>query len=73
LSFKISPYVYICRFQKKKKKKPKAQKTPAVSQKVSQVVKINIGDVKVKPRRKATRKPPAGGRVGFPPPPHRAV
>jgi len=54
---------------KKKKKKPKAQKTPAVSQKVSQVVKINIGDVKVKPRRKAARKPPAGGRVGFPPPP----
>ena len=56
--------------QKKKKKKPKAkEKTPAVSQKVSQVVKINIGDVKVKPRRKAARKPPAGGRVGFPPPP----
>lgn len=54
--------------QKKKKKKPK-EKTSAVSQKVSQVVKINIGDVKVKPRRKAARKPPAGGRVGFPPPP----
>jgi alpha-D-ribose 1-methylphosphonate 5-triphosphate synthase subunit PhnG len=52
--------------QKKKKKKPKAQKTPAVSQKVSQVVKINIGDVKVKPRRKATRKPPAGIRAGVP-------
>ena len=56
--------------QKKKKKKPKPkEKTSAVSQKVSQVVKINIGDVKAKPRRKATRKPPAGGRVGFPPPP----
>lgn len=53
---------------KKKKKKPK-EKTSAVSQKVSQVVKINIGDVKVKPRRKAARKPPAGGRVGFPLPP----
>ena len=62
--------MYIMPIQKKKKKKPKAkEKTPAVSQKVSQVVKINIGDVKVKPRRKAARKLPAGGRVGFPPPP----
>ena len=58
--------------QKKKKKKPTKDKTknPAVSQKVSQVVKINIGDVKPKPRRRAApRKPPAGGRGGFPPAP----
>ena len=58
--------------QKKKKKKPAKDKTknPAVSQKVSQVVKINIGDVKPKPRRRAApRKPPAGGRGGFPPAP----
>jgi len=63
--------------QKKKKKKPakekktpvKEKKTPAVSQKVSQVVKINIGDAKPKPRRRAApRKPPAGGG-GFPPAP----
>ena len=39
--------------QRRKKKKPKAkEKTPAVSQKVSQVVKINIGDTKPKPRRR---------------------
>lgn len=57
--------------KKKKKPKPKSEKTPAVSQKVSQVVKINIGDVKPKPRRRAApRKPPAGGgRGGFPPAP----
>ena len=57
--------------KKKKKKVPKEKaKTPAVSQKVSQVVKINIGDVKPKPRRRvAPRKPPAGGRGGFPPAP----
>ena len=57
--------------KKKKKVKPKSEKTPAVSQKVSQVVKINIGDVKPKPRRRAApRKPPAGGgRGGFPPAP----
>ncbi len=44
--------------QKKKKKKPKAQKekTPAVSQKVTQIVRVNVGDVKPKPRR---RRPPA--------------
>jgi hypothetical protein len=65
--------MYIMPIQKKKKKKvkPKSEKTPAVSQKVSQVVKINIGDVKPKPRRRAApRKPPAGGgRGGFPPAP----
>jgi hypothetical protein len=58
--------------KKKKKVKPKSEKTPAVSQKVSQVVKINIGDVKPKPRRRAApRKPPpaGGGRGGFPPAP----
>jgi len=59
--------------QKKKKKKPAKPKakTPTVSQKVSQVVKINIGDVKPKPRRRAApRKPPAGGGGGgFPPAP----
>ena len=57
--------------KKKKKPKPKSEKTPAVNQKVSQVVKINIGDVKPKPRRRAApRKPPAGGgRGGFPPAP----
>jgi hypothetical protein len=60
--------------QKKKKKKPvkPKAKTPTVSQKVSQVVKINIGDVKPKPRRRAApRKPPAGGGGGggFPPAP----
>ena len=57
--------------KKKKKPKPKSEKTPAVSQKDSQVVKINIGDVKPKPRRRAApRKPPAGGgRGGFPPAP----
>ena len=58
--------------QKKKKKKPTKDKTknPTVSQKVSQVVKINIGDIKPKPRRRAApRKPPAGGRGGFPPAP----
>jgi hypothetical protein len=40
--------------QKKKKKKPnpKAQKTPAVSQKVTQIVRVNVGDVKPKPRRR---------------------
>lgn len=61
-------YIMPIQKAKKKKKKPK-EKTSAVSQKVSQVVKINIGDVKVKPRRKVARKPPVGGRVGFPPPP----
>jgi hypothetical protein len=39
--------------QKKKKKKPKAkEKTPAVSQKVTQIVRVNVGDVKPKPRRR---------------------
>jgi hypothetical protein len=40
--------------QKKKKKKPKAQKekTPAVSQKVTQIVRVNVGDTKPKPRRR---------------------
>jgi len=65
--------MYIMPLQKKKKKKPAKPKakTPTVSQKVSQVVKINIGDVKPKPRRRAApRKPPAGGgRGGFPPAP----
>ena len=42
--------------KKKKKPKPKAQKTPAVSQKVTQIVRVNVGDVKPKPRR---RRPPA--------------
>ena len=48
--------------QKKKKKKPKAQKekTPAVSQKVTQIVRVNVGDVKPKPRRRrAPAKKPA--------------
>ena len=38
--------------KKKKKPKPKAQKTPAVSQKVTQIVRVNVGDVKPKPRRR---------------------
>jgi hypothetical protein len=39
--------------QKKKKKKPKPkEKTPAVSQKVTQIVRVNVGDVKPKPRRR---------------------
>lgn len=39
--------------QKKKKKKPKAkEKTPAVSQKVTQIVRVNVGDTKPKPRRR---------------------
>jgi len=39
--------------QKKKKKKPKPkEKTPAVSQKVTQIVRFNVGDVKPKPRRR---------------------
>jgi hypothetical protein len=43
--------------QRRKKKKPKAkEKTPAVSQKVTQIVRVNVGDVKPKPRR---RRPPA--------------
>jgi len=60
---------------KKKKKKPK-EKTSAVSQKVTQIVRVNVGDVKSKPRR---RRAPAkkkeqpfafgGGGVGVPPPP----
>tara|TARA_R110001632_G_scaffold155320_1_gene273535 strand:+ start:934 stop:1761 length:828 start_codon:yes stop_codon:yes gene_type:complete len=48
--------------QKKKKKKPKAkkEKTPAVSQKVTQIVRVNVGDVKPKPRRRrAPAKKPA--------------
>ena len=48
--------------QKKKKKKPKAQKekTPAVNQKVTQIVRVNVGDVKPKPRRRrAPAKKPA--------------
>jgi hypothetical protein len=48
--------------QKKKKKNPKAQKekTPAVSQKVTQIVRVNVGDVKPKPRRRrAPAKKPA--------------
>jgi len=48
--------------QKKKKKKPKSQKekTPAVSQKVTQIVRVNVGDVKPKPRRRrAPAKKPA--------------
>ena len=46
----------------KKKKKPKAkkEKTPAVSQKVTQIVRVNVGDVKPKPRRRrAPAKKPA--------------
>ena len=43
--------------QRRKKKKPKAkEKTPAVSQKVTQIVRVNVGDTKPKPRR---RRPPA--------------
>jgi ElaB/YqjD/DUF883 family membrane-anchored ribosome-binding protein len=44
--------------QKKKKKKPKAQKekTPAVSQKVTQIVRVNVGDTKPKPRRRRPAK-----------------
>ena len=40
--------------QKKKKKKPAKEKskTPAVSQKVTQIVRVNVGDVKPKPRRR---------------------
>jgi len=39
--------------QRRKKKKPKAkEKTPAVSQKVTQIVRVNVGDVKPKPRRR---------------------
>jgi hypothetical protein len=38
--------------QRRKKKKPKAQKTPAVSQKVTQIVRVNVGDTKPKPRRR---------------------
>ena len=40
--------------QKKKKKKPAKpkSKTPAVSQKVTQIVRVNVGDVKPKPRRR---------------------
>lgn len=39
--------------QKKKKKKPKAkEKPPAVSQKVTQIVRVNVGDTKPKPRRR---------------------
>jgi hypothetical protein len=47
--------------QKKKKKKPKPkEKTPAVSQKVTQIVRVNVGDVKPKPRRRrAPAKKPA--------------
>lgn len=46
--------------QKKKKKKVKVAKEkakPAVSQKVSQIVKINIGDTKPKPRPRRRRAP----------------
>jgi hypothetical protein len=50
--------------QKKKKKKVAKEKSkPAVSQKVSQIVKINIGDVKPKPRR---RKAPAKKKEAAP-------
>ena len=48
--------------QKKKKKKPAKEKskTPAVSQKVTQIVRVNVGDVKPKPRRRrAPAKKPA--------------
>jgi hypothetical protein len=47
--------------QRRKKKKPKAkEKTPAVSQKVTQIVRVNVGDVKPKPRRRrAPAKKPA--------------
>ena len=40
--------------QKRKKKKPAKEKskTPAVSQKVTQIVRVNVGDVKPKPRRR---------------------
>jgi hypothetical protein len=39
--------------QRRKKKKPKAkEKTPAVSQKVTQIVRVNVGDTKPKPRRR---------------------
>jgi len=37
--------------RRKKKEKPKS-KTPAVSQKVTQIVRVNVGDVKPKPRRR---------------------
>ncbi len=39
--------------RRKKKEKPKEKsKTPAVSQKVTQIVRVNVGDVKPKPRRR---------------------
>ena len=40
--------------QRRKKKKPAKEKskTPAVSQKVTQIVRVNVGDVKPKPRRR---------------------
>jgi len=41
--------------RRKKKEKPKEKsKTPAVSQKVTQIVRVNVGDVKPKPRRRRT-------------------
>ena len=62
--------------KKKPKKKPKSEKSKVVKdsvqqkQKVSQVVKINIGEMKPKPRRRAApRKPPAARGGGLPPPP----
>ena len=62
--------------KKKPKKKPKSEKSKVVKdsvqqkQKVSQVVKINIGEIKPKPRRRAApRKPPAARGGGLPPPP----
>lgn len=47
--------------QRRKKKKPKPkEKTSAVSQKVTQIVRVNVGDVKPKPRRRrAPAKKPA--------------
>jgi hypothetical protein len=43
--------------QRRKKKKPKPkEKTPAVSQKVTQIVRVNVGDVKPKPRRRRPAK-----------------